>query len=286
MLGLYGVEPLAGRGLTAADFDPAWRRRHSTRYLINESAMRALGFESPVAALGAYPLTLGRLRARGPEFGSLEEIIGVVPDFSMASVDSRTGPQLFYADPTGFSTISVKLSGSDIPATLAAIDGIWKNTGGARDGFKRERPLNRYFYDERVQRMYQSMLREARTFGFAALLAIALALLGLLGIAVLAADQRTKEIGLRKALGATTSDVLRLLLWQFSKPVLWANLLAWPVAGYLMQRWLSGFAYRIDLPFWLFPVVALVVLLVAMATVTAQALAAARLKPVVSLRHE
>jgi putative ABC transport system permease protein len=203
----------------------------------------------------------------------------------MATVNTRIGPTVFYADPFQFSTISVKLKGTDIPETLAAIDSLWKSTRG-RMGEAPFGKLNHYFYDERVQRMYQSMLREAQAFGIASLVAISLALLGLLGLAASAADRRTKEIGIRKALGATTGDVLRLLLWQFSKPVLWANLLAWPVTGYLMHRWLSGFAYRIDVPLWLFPATALAVLLVALATVSAQALAVARSKPVTALRHE
>jgi putative ABC transport system permease protein len=259
---------------------------HSKRFLINEAAMRALGFSSSSAALGPFPLTSETF---GSGFGGaanvLEEIIGVVPDFSLGPINARIGPTVFYADPIQFSTISVKLRGTDIPATLAAIERVWKDTLG-RMGDPPIGKLRRVFYDYRVELMYQSMLREARAFGIASLVAISLALLGLLGLAASMADQRTKEIGLRKALGAATGDVLRLLLWQFSKPVLWANLIAWPVTGYLVQRWLSGFAYRIDLPLWLFPAAALAVLLVALATVSAQALAVARLKPVVSLRHE
>ena len=123
-----------------------------------------------------------------------------------------------------FSTISVKLKGSDIPETLAAIDRVWKSTRG-RGG---DAPVGKLephvFYDERVQRMYYPMQVEERIFGIMALVAISLALLGMLGLAASAADQRTKEIGIRKALGANTGDVLKLLLWQFSKPVVWANL--------------------------------------------------------------
>src|SRR5690606_22544382 len=236
-LGIYGVKLLAGRNLTADDFGAGFFGRYSNRFLINEAAVRALGFSSPADALGPYTPAVSNGRQEG---GGLDEIIGVVPDLSMATVDTRIAPTVFYADPVQFSTISVKLKGEDVPATLGEISRVWKSTAG-RGGDPPVGQLKSIFYDDRVERMYQPMLRAARAFDIASLLAIALALLGLLGLAASIADRRTKEIGIRKALGATTADVLRLLLWQFSKPVIWANLIAWPVAGYLMERWLSGF---------------------------------------------
>jgi putative ABC transport system permease protein len=287
MLQLYGVRLLAGRELTTDDFGVGITGRHSTRVLINESAMRALGFDSPAAAIGPYPLMRDTpwLSEGRPAGAGFDEIVGVVPDFSMAKATFRIAPTVFYADPQAFTTISLKLKGSDIPGTLAAINRVWKSTRG-RGSDPPVGELNYVFYDDRVERMYYPMFVEERAFGFMSLVAIFLALLGMLGLAASAADQRTREIGIRKALGATSGDVLRLLLWQFSKPVLWANLLAWPVMGYLMQRWLSGFAYHIGLPLWLFPISALAVLLVALVTVSARALAVARLKPVTALRHE
>lgn len=267
VLSLYGISPLAGRNLAATDFDPA-SGRSSTRYLINETAMRRLGFESAQAAIGPYPLT-----------SELQEIIGVLPDFSMGPVDQPIWPTVFYADPNNFSRMYVKLKGQDVPATLESIDGVWRETGGTG-------PLDRYFFEERVQRMYESMRREARAVTIISGVAVLLACLGLLGLAAAVAQQRTREIGLRKALGATTGDVLILLLWQFSKPVVWANLLAWPVAGWVMHRWLSGFAFHVDLPLWLFPVIGIGALAVALCTVGVHALLMAQARPVVALRHQ
>jgi len=265
-LGLFGIAPLAGRMLAAADFDLA-AGRSSTSYLINEAAMRRLGFESPAAALGPYPLN------------QLQQIVGVLPDFSMGPVNQRIEPTVFYADVGNFSRINIKLRGEDMPATLAAIDRLWRATGGSG-------PLDRFFFEERVEQRYRAMLREAQAFGVIALVAVVLACLGLFGLAAVVAEQRTKEIGIRKALGANTADVLRLLLWQFSKPVVWANLIAWPVAGLGMQRWLAGFAYHVALPLWLFPLAALLALCIALATVIAHALRVAGTKPVTALRHE
>jgi len=266
VLNLYGIKPLAGRMLAATDFDVA-AGRNSTKYLINETAMRRLGFDSPAKALGPYPLN------------DLQEIVGVLPDFSMGPVEMRIQPTMFYADVKNFSRINVKLKGTDIPPTLAAIKRIWTETGGT--GTARI-----YFYSERVQRMYQAMLREAHAVGIVSVVAILLACLGLLGLAASVAEQRTKEIGIRKAMGAHTGDVLKLLLWQFSKPVLWANLIAWPVAGWAMQRWLDGFYYHASLPLWLFPAAAAAALLIALATVGAHSVRVAKAKPVTALRYE
>jgi putative ABC transport system permease protein len=266
-LGMYGIKPIAGRMLLPADFD-AGTGRPSTNYLINEAAVRRLGFDSAATAIGDYPLVNG-----------LKHIVGVVPDFSMGPVSRRIEPTVFYADPNNFSRVSIRLQGDDIPAALSAIDGIWRTTGG-------NGRLNRFFFEERVEQRYQSMLREAQAFGALSAVAVALACLGLLGLAATVAEQRTREIGIRKALGATTGEVLRLLLWQFSKPVLWANLIAWPVAGWAMQRWLDGFVYHIALPLWLFPAITVATLLIALATVSVHALRVARARPMAALRCE
>jgi len=267
VLGLYGIKPLAGRMLASTDFD-ATAGRSSTVYLVNETAMRRLGFKSPAEALGPYPM-----------MNELKEIVGVLPDFSMGPVDQRIQPTVFYADVNNFGRINIKLKGTDIPPTLIAIDRIWRDTGGTG-------ALNRFFYDEHVQRMYEGMLREARAFAIVSGVAIVLACLGLLGLAASVAEQRTKEIGIRKALGADTSDVLKLLLWRFGKPVLWANLIAWPVAAWAMQRWLDGFVYHVNLPLWLFPAASMAALLIALATVSAHSARVARARPVTALRHE
>jgi putative ABC transport system permease protein len=113
-----------------------------------------------------------------------------------------------------------------------------------------------------------------------------IACLGLFGLSVYSAEQRTKEIGIRKTMGATRLDIVKRLLWQFSKPVIWANLIAWPIAGITMSRWLQGFAYHINLEPWLFLSATLLALMIALLTVSGHAILVARAKPATALRYE
>jgi putative ABC transport system permease protein len=266
LLEMYGITPLAGRLSGEA---------RGTYYVVNETAAHRLGFASSRDALG-YTLP-----SRGPPGSPLSEVIGVVPDFALTSVQNRIEAMAYRvsASDPAFNLISVKLTGSQVPETLAAIEALWKQTG-APD------PLTHFFADEYIQRLYTSMLREAQLFAGFSALAVLLACLGLLGLAASVAERRTREIGIRKALGAQTADVARLLLWEFARPVLWANLIAWPIAGWLMQRWLRGYAYHVDLPLWLFPAAGLATLLIALATVAVHAMRVAGAKPITALRHE
>jgi putative ABC transport system permease protein len=265
MLDLYGVRPMAGR-LTA---EPG-----GSGYVLNDTAMRRLGYTEAARALGLALPSPGQLPIT-------RAVIGVVPDFSLTSVETRTEAMAYLVrgDDPGFNLVSVRLAGVQVPATLAAIDAAWKQAG-ARD------PISRIFLDEHVQGLYLAMQRQGQLFAGFALLAVVLACLGLLGLAASIAARRTREIGIRKALGARTADLLRLLLWEFAQPVLWANLIAWPVAGWLMQRWLRGFAYHVDLPLWVFPLAGIAALSIALATVAVQARRAAGARPVAALRHE
>jgi len=129
-------------------------------------------------------------------------------------------------------------------------------------------------------------LKQGEAFAVFAGIAMLLACLGLFGVSLSTTSRRTKEIGIRKAMGARDGDILTLLLWQFAKPVLWANLLAWPVAWWTMNRWLSGFAYHVDLDPWMFPAAGATALLIALAAVSGQAILVARQKPVRALRYE
>jgi putative ABC transport system permease protein len=263
---LYGIKPIAGRKSGSYE---------STYYLINETAARQLGFPKTSDAIGYILPTHGGITVHNAP------VIGVVPDFSLDSVEHRIEAQGFLVTPKDpyFDLISVKLTGRQLPETLVAIDRLWKATGS-------QLPISRFFLEEHIQAMYLAMLREAQLFGVFAMVAIVLACLGLLGLAASIAERRTREIGVRKALGADTGNIIRLLLRQFAKPVLWANLIAWPVTAYAMHRWLEGFAYHVDLTVWLFPAAATLALLIALLTVSTHSILLARAKPVSALRYE
>lgn len=263
LLDLYGIKPVAGRDVGSAG---------EIYYLLNETAARQLGFARPADAIG-YVLPAYGYRA--------VPVGGVVPDFSLDSVERKIEAQGFVVTAQNplLNLVSVKLTGHQIPETLEAIDRLWKATGS-------HDPINRIFLQEQIQTMYLAMLREAQLFGIFATVAVMLACLGLLGLATSIAERRTHEIGIRKALGAETGNIIQLLLRQFAKPVLWANLIAWPVTAYVMHRWLQGFAYHVDLDVRLFPAAAGLALLIALLTVGTHSILVARTKPVVALRYE
>ena len=146
--------------------------------------------------------------------------------------------------------------------------------------------IHRRFLSQSLQDMYADIILQGTAISLGTGLAVVIAALGLFGLSAHSTEQRTKEIGIRKSMGAGTGDIVRLLMWQFTKPVLWANLIAWPLAAWLMTRWLETFAYHIDLPLWLFPATAAVALTIALLTVSVHSILVARAKPVAALRYE
>jgi putative ABC transport system permease protein len=277
---LYGLKPLAGRFFARNHADDAVVNGATANpsIVLNQSAAKKLGFASPAAAVGQIILwtPVGESDQAAPRRST---IIGVVQDFSMNSVRERIEPQIYYIDPKLFNLTNVKLDGARIPETLASIDRLWRTLNG-------DAPVNRVFLDEMMRRKYLDIIRQGDAFTLFTAIALLIACVGLFGLAVSTAERRTKEIGIRKSMGAGTGDILRLLTWEFAKPVIWANLLAWPAAYFAMSHWLSGFAYHIDLDVWMFLAAGAVALVIALTTVSVQSLITARAKPVTALRYE
>lgn len=280
LLELYGFQPVAGRFLpdtsqsrsaTApppTDTASADTNSHP-RLVINQTAARSLGFPSAAAAIGQR-LQLSNYSG---------EIIGVVPDFSLDSVKQKINPTVYLSEEKYFHLITVNLRGQDIPETLESIDRLWTQTGGSG-------AINRRFLSDHFQALYSSILRQAELFGVFVAIAVVLASLGLFAFTASVTERRTREIGIRKAMGADASQILRLLVWQFTRPVLWANVIAWPLGAYVMNRWLEGFAYHTDLSPWMFVGATGVAVLIAQLTVATQCLLVARSNPITALRFE
>jgi putative ABC transport system permease protein len=259
-----GVAPIAGRLFREAPEMQA--------VVINEQARLRFGFASAQDALGKWVPDAST--ANPPR-----EIVGVVPDFSMASVERAVGPVVYDNRQRRSDLLDVQLTGQHVPETLAALDGLKARLNSPE-------PPKRYFLNDRIRDLYQSMLRMAQAFGVMAIIAITLACLGLIGLSAAATDRRTKEIGIRKALGAGDRDIVRLLVWQFTRPVIWAAVIAWPVSAYVMSKWLDGYAYHIELTPVPFVVATAAAVLLAVLTVGLHSFSVARVKPVAALRYE
>lgn len=243
--------------------------------VINAFAAKRLGFKTPADAIGK------QFRA-GIVFleGGLVPltIVGVVADSRFRSLHDPLDAIMFTNAHSGHSDLIVRYHGD--PATVnAGVKRAW-------EGLTNEVPYEAKFSEDIVQDLYKADDARAKIFAGFAALSVLVGCLGLFGLAAFTAERRTKEIGIRKVLGARTQDIVRLLVWQFSKPVVIANVIAWPVAWWLMRDWLNGFSDRISLgPQW-FIGAGLLALLIATATIIGHALRIARANPIHALRYE
>jgi putative ABC transport system permease protein len=265
------IETLGIELATGRNFSKDFATDEKKGFLFNESAVKELGWESPEAAIGKQIEWDGWLKGN--------TIIGVVKDFHFLSLRHKIGPVAMRIYPEYFNCISVKIRPDNIPATLAFLETIWRK-------FAPSYPFEYFFLDDHFEKLYKAEHKLGKIFGFFSLLAIFIACLGLFGLASFATEQRTKEIGIRKILGASISGIVLLLSKEFTKLVIVSNLVAWPVAYWAMNRWLQDFAYRIHIGVGTFLLAGVLALVIALLTVSFQAVKAALANPVEALRYE
>ncbi|HWT11903.1 MAG TPA: FtsX-like permease family protein [Allosphingosinicella sp.] len=298
-LGLYRVDAgffatmrtrlLAGRGFSSdravddsslpAEPDAAAERALAARginVVVSALAAARLGFATPQAAIGRQ-ISLAMI---DPANGRVPaRIVGVVEDVRYRSVREALEPIVYRLAPDSTNFLLVRVEPEEGAAAVERIRRLWQARAP-------DVPFESLFVEDALARMYESDAGRGRLFALSSLLAVAIGCLGLFGLAAFLAARRTKEIALRKLFGARVPDVARLLVWQLSRPVLFANLIAWPVAWWTMRDWLNGFDDRIALSPLYFVAAGLLALLIAVATVVGQALRVARTRPIEALRYE
>ena len=254
---------------TGRDFSRAFRTDSSQAMIINETAVKELGYTSPEQAIGK----------RFNQFGQSGMIIGVVRDFHLRSLQDPIRGLTIRVEPRICDLICATIDGHRVPQTLAAVEAKWKQILPSR-------PFSYFFLDEFFDRQYRSEQHFGQLFLNFAVLAIFISCLGLMGLAAYSTVQRTKEIGVRKVVGASVGNIVYLLSRDFLVLVGWAFLVAAPLSWFFVNGWLSGFAYRIGSYWWIFVLAGVTALAIALATVSWQAIRAALVNPVKSLRSE
>ena len=256
-----GMELVEGRNFSAT------RPADSLSVILNQTAIRQMGITDP----------LGK-RIKSPFDENIYQIIGIVEDFNFETLKEEIGGLgLFLGNST--SVVAVKANTSDLASLINKTETIWQD-------FAPQQSLRYTFLDERFDQMYDTETRAANLFNIFAVLSIIIACLGLFGLATFTAEQRSKEIGIRKILGASVSGIISLLSREFLQLVVVALLIASPLAYYLMNRWLENFVYHIEIRWWVFLLAGLLAVLIAFVTVSLQSIKAALSNPVQALRNE
>lgn len=263
----YKLKMAAGRAFSSA------YPTDSSAFILNEAAVKEIGWGDPEHAIGkGFDWGLGK---KG-------KIIGVVKDFHFRSLQQKIVPLVMHIQPLNsgwYGYISVRVNTHDVQQTIAALRDAWKK-------YLPDGPFDYYFVNEEYDKQYQAEQRLGHLSILFAMLTIFISCLGLFGLVMVAVSQRTKEIGVRKVLGASVTGITALLSKDFLGLIAIANLIALPLSWWCMYRWLSDFPYRVALSWWIFVLAALLVLAIALTTVAFQAIKAALANPVKNLRTE
>jgi putative ABC transport system permease protein len=261
---MFGIKIVAGRNFS---------RNHSTDHndaiLINETAAKQFGWDNPIGK---------KIRALDSK-NTAKIIIGVVKDFHMESLHNKIIPLYIETEPSRFQYISIKVTPENSHESMMFLQEKWTE-------FDPTQPVNSLFLDEFFGDKYMPEKIVFKIVSYFTFLALFIACMGLFGLASFTAEQRNKEIGIRKALGASLAEIILLLSKEFTKWVFLANIIAWPVAYFAMNQWLKNFAYRINIGLGPFVLAGVLALIIALLTVGYQAVKAARVNPVVALRYE
>lgn len=260
----FSIEMAEGRNFSIN------RPGDSSNYILNETAIRLMKIEDPIGK-------------RCSMWGTEGQIIGVMKDFNFKSLHKEIEPLLFFISVPQinkmFGYIFFKLEGRNIRNTIKVIESTWKEVNPSF-------PLDYKFLDEEYEKLYITESRMRSLFTIFAALAVFLSCLGLYGLSSFMAENRTREIGIRKALGARLWQIITLFSLDALKWILISNLIAWPIAWYYTKQWLNNFAYKTDINLWIFILTGFIILLIAIITLSFQAQKAARINPATTIKYE
>jgi putative ABC transport system permease protein len=262
----YGMQLAAGRNFSRQFLTD------TANYVINETAVQQLGWKNPQNAIGK-DMIYGGVKGK---------IIGVVKDFHFESLHQAILPMIFLLPPASssfYNRMSIKVDGHNVQSAISTIGDTWHK-------YLPDIPFDYAFLDQRFQKLYDAEQQESQLFTIFSCLAIFIACLGLFGLSAFTISQRVKEIGIRKVLGANVPQIVVELSRSFMVLVIIAAVIALPVAGILMHKWLQDFASRVDLSWWVFVFAGIAAFIIAFVTISFQAVKAASANPVKSLRSE
>jgi len=266
-LKLYNIPVVTGRNFSSES------SVNGKEYIINQALAKELLKDNPKASVES-------LIGKHFGFDSAGVIVGIAKDFNFNSLHYKIETMfMFNQKDWGFNNLSVKINGDKAKQALAFIKTVWdKNCTG--------HPFEYQFLDDHFEEVYQADAQVSKIVGVLAALAIIISCLGLFGLASYSAEKRIKEVGIRKVMGASMQSVVTLLSKQFLKLVIIANIIAWPIAWLAVHSWLQDYAYRIEISWWVFLAAGLAAVMIALITVSYQAIKAAVANPVKSLRTE